>query len=745
MAAKVEFKLLGEGLPPDATPGSFVSREELSAPYRIEVLFSTADEGFEPGACLRKSLTLHLVDTDRGRDRWLSGICEACELLHHDGTRFQYRVVLVPPLAALAHREDCRIYQDKSVIDIVKEVLTAAGVDKVDYRLRAAYPPREYVVQYRESELDFVHRLLEDEGIFYFFEHEGGETTMVVTDSTEAVSAELKVPVVFAMSQGVLGTDPLSDFSFTRRLRTSSVVLRDFDFEKPQFHPSAEQPAESAYASPYYEYPGGFIAAADGQRRAQGRIRELRRDAETVRGTSGAPTLEVGKLIAVTGAAQEPLNGKFFVTQLVSRGTQSLSGDRGGEKGATNALENEFFGVPEGAPFAPPRRTKKPRIHGIQTAVVTGPTMGEEDIHCDNYGRIKVRFHWDRVGQFDDKSSCWIRVMQVPLGGSMIIPRAGWEVAVAFLDGDPDRPVVVGRVYNAERVPPYGLPGAKTSGAIKSASSPGGAGFNEINLGDSGGKQGFNVTAQKDLNVTVGHDQNETVGVNDTTIVKVNASHSVGANQAVTVGGNQETNVGSANTANVGGNLSISVGGNETDNATANYLEKAGSDRSESVGGNKLVICNGIEHTIASNLTREVGAVQLSASIASLTTGVGGNVTEKVGVAKIDLCKGPWAETVSGNQMAQFAAAELDIAKASYATGSGAATTTMVGGLRYAKVAGDFCVTAPMITLIGATGSLKGGGSELKLGGGPVVIKGSKVAIETALLVKLGGSLKMGS
>ncbi len=737
--ARLEFKLLGEGLPLDATPLSFVAREEISTPYEVEVCFSTLDDGFDPLSCLRKGFSLAVVDVDRARMRTLSGVCSRAELIHHDGVRFHVRLVLAPAISALAHREDSRIYQDKSIIDVIKEVFAAAGIDKVEYRLSRAYPPREYIVQYRETELAFFQRLLADEGIFYFFEHAGGESTLVLADSAPAVGTDLEPPVVVALAEGFGGTDPISDFSYTRRLRPSDVLLRDFDFERPQVLPTAAQGSEAEVALAHYHYPAGFVAQPDGQRRVSARLASLRHDADTVSGSTRVLSLEVAKLLTVTGAGQEVLNRRFFVTRLVSRGEQ-----RGTGSGDNSALTNEFVAIPEGVPYAPPRRTPRPVIRGLQTAVVTGPTMGEEDIHVDNYGRIKVRFHWDRVGQFDDRSSCWVRVMQVPLGGGVILPRAGWEVGVAFLEGDPDRPVVVGRVYNAERAPPYGLPAAKTSGAIRSASSPGGAGANELNLGDSGGSQGFSLTAQKDLNVSVGHDQNEEVAANDATAIKVNASHEVGANQAISVGGNQETSVGSQNSANVAGDITIAVGGNAVDNATANYVEKAGGDRLNSIGGDDLVICNGIQQTITGDITRDVGAVDLCVSVASITATVGGDVAESIGIAKVDLCKSAWSETISGNKMSQIAVGEIDIVKGSYTSSSDAAMTLLVGGLRYMKVAGDVTIKAPMITLLGATGAFKGGGSELKLGGAPIVIKGSKISVDAALMVKLGTSLKMG-
>jgi type VI secretion system secreted protein VgrG len=736
----VHFQFLGDTLPADTEPTSFEIREALSLPFALSVEFATADASFDVATLLRTGLTVLVVDGEHGRHRSFSGVCEDAQFLHHNGTKFLFRVVIRPPIAALAHREDLRIYQDKGVVDVVKELLAAGGVEKVEWRLEGTYPPREIIIQYRETELNFIHRLLADEGIFYFFLHTEGETTMVFADSTNAMTEETAIPVILALSHGIPGSDPARAVSFTRRLRTSTVHLRDYDFEKPQAPADANQGAEASWPMHYYEYPGRFTQSADGQRRAVARLRELRRDAEEVRLESTAINLEVGKSFQIAGAAQELHNGKFVCLELVSRGSQAQqSAGGGGVK-----IENTVVAQPEGASFSAPRRAERPKIMGLQTAMVTGPTQGEEEIHCDKYGRIKVRFRWDRVGQYDDKSSCWLRVAQPPLGGQVIIPRVGWEVAVAFFDGDPDKPFVLGKLYNAERVPPMGLPGSKSFGSLKSASSPGGAGANEISLGDSGGSQGFGMTSQKDLNVTVNNDQNETVGANETVDVKVNASHSVGGNQSVTIGGNQEVNVGSVGHANVGGSLSISVGGNLTDNAISNYVENIGASKSTTIGGNMTTICNGVRQTISADTSRTVGSVMLTGSIASITDTIGGDNTETIGIARVDLCKGSIGETVAGNKSTTSIAADLHVVRGSYATEVGGMCTQMVGALHYSKVAADYAVTAPMITLIGGVGVFKGGSSELKLGGGPVVVKGSAIAVEGALIVKMGTSLKLG-
>ncbi len=739
MPTNVAFELRADGLPADAIPVTFEAKEAISKPYEIRASFSTKDPGYRVASLLRKGFTVVWVDGHAGRVRTYSGVCEAARLAHHDGSVFVFECDVRAPIASLDHREDCRIYQDKSVVDIIKELLAAGGISEVEWRLSGQFPKREYCVQYRETELAFIHRLMEDEGIFYFFLHAEGEAKMVFADSTNSLSEEASPPVKLAVASGIPGSSPVKGLSYTRKLGTSSVQVRDYDFEKPQQKPESTQTADATYPMPYYEWPAGFTKSADGQRRAQARLRSLRRDADVVRGESAVANVEVGKMLSIEGAAQDVFEGRFVVVGLTSKGKQARSG-AGGDADVSNA----FVLQPEGAPFGAARSTKKPKIRGLQTATVTGPTQGEEQIHCDKYGRIKVRFHWDRVGQYDDKSSVWVRVAQPPMGGQIIIPRVGWEVAVAFLYGDPDQPVVVGRVYNAERVAPYPLPATKTSGSLKSHSSPGGAGTNEIKMGDSGGSQGFGVSAQKDMNVIVGNDQNETIGANESTSIGVNASTSVKGNQTITIGGNQDVNVGAMASGHIGGGQSISVGGNATDNAISNYVEKVGGDLSASIGGNMTTICNGVRHTVDGSISRSVGSVMVAASVASIADDVAGSYGESVGAAKVDVCKGNWAESVSGTKSTTAVAADLHIVKGSFSTESAASATNLIGGLHYEKVAGDYSVSAPLITLIGGVGILKGGGSELKLGGGPVTVKGSQIVIEAGATVKMSTSLKLG-
>ncbi|AUX22312.1 hypothetical protein SOCEGT47_028130 [Sorangium cellulosum] len=734
------FSLEGEALPPDVSVARFDAVEGISLPYTVEVRFSTMAPSFRVEDCLRSRLCLRVLD-NAGAQRLFDGVVDRASFAGLTGEIRHFEVRLRPALAALTHREGCRIFQEKTVVQVAQTVFEEAGFgDKVEWRNMKEYEPREFIVQYRESHLNFVSRLLEDNGLFYYFRHDASGHTMIITDDSASFEVEEGAPVLFRMAQGgIPGSVPLGKFSRTRALRASSVQLRDYDFENPVVKPESALPREEAWALPYFEYPGGFTKGSVGERRANARMRELAADADVCEGESHAAGLKVGEPFVVEGAAEPCLNGEFVVTHLVSRGNQTLTG---GEQNVD--VENHFRGIPKGAPFAAERRARRPRIRGIQTAVVTGSSTQEQAIHVDKYGRIKVRFFWDRQSQQDHTSSCWLRVSQVAMGGSMILPRVGWEVSVAFLDGDPDRPLVLGRTYNAEKTPPLSLPGAKASGTLKSMSSPGAGGHNEIGMSDSSGSQGFGIHAQKDLNVTIGHDKVEEVAVNEEQHISVNGSRSVKVDESISVAGDQSLDVGAVLSHKISGNQSVSIGGNDTSNATSNHVEKISGDRSYTVSGNQITISNGVTQSITGDMSRTVGAVHLAGSLGSINDNVLGGMAETVGAVKAQIINGSHGEQISANKDQTSAAAELHLTKGSLSHVA-AGVTNLVGGLHYQKLDGDLVVQAPMITLLGAVGAFKGGGSELKLGGGPVVIKGSKIAIKSAMVVKMGASMKLGS
>jgi len=739
-ATNAVIELAGDAIPEEALVIRYWAEEAISKPFEVDVELSVpVSSSFLAEDCLRSSVLLAITD-DSGAQRYFHGVVDRAEYDFFTGTRHHFRLRLRPTAASLAHRENCKIWQDMDVVNVVKEVFAEAGVDNVEWKIFHTHEGREIIVQYRETELNFVHRLFEDEGLFYFFRHKPDGHTMVITDDHGAFQPSDDAPEVhFAMSQGFSGT-PLTDFERTRSLRTTDVQIRDYDFEKPQAQPTADQSALDRAPMPYFEYPGGFIKADVGKLRVNAILRARRRDHDLAHGSSRAIGMRCGVPFTVVGAGQPWLDREYVCTHLTTWGEQTL------ESGGDNEVcQNRFRAIEAGIPYMPPRVARRPRIRGIQTAVVTGPTSENQAIHVDKYGRIKVRFFWDRINQQDDTSSCWLRVSQLAQGNTMLLPRVGWEMAVAFMDGDPDRPFAMGRFYNGEKVAPAGLPGAKATGGLKSYSTPGGAGINEIHLGDEGGGMGWTVNAQKDLNITILNDKTETIGVDSTHAIKVSSETSIGANESISVGADQTEDVGSVRSTKVGGSQTIDVGGNQTNNATHNMLETVDGSRDYTVGGNMTVISNTVMQTVTGDVSRTVGAAQITGTIASLTDKIGGSYSETVGAIKAELVKGTSSETVGGNKNATSVAAELHVIGGGYALEGESTVTYLVGGVHYQKVGGDLSVKGSLVTLLGATGDFKAGGGNLKLGGGPIVAKGSKVVGKAkGILVKMGSSLKIG-
>jgi type VI secretion system secreted protein VgrG len=725
--------LLSGVLPGDVRVQAYRAHEGVSLPYEVEVEFATSDRSFRIDDCLRQRMVLEVNDA-QGGIRLYDGLPDRVGFLAHHAEDNIFRVRLRPALAALEHREGSRIFQDKSPVDVVKEILKDAGVDKdVEWKLRQTYEKREFLCQYRETEMNFVHRILEDEGIFYFFYHTPDGHKLVFADDPAAFVPQDDVPpVVLAPRQGgAPGTQPLLGFHRTKTLRPTEIVLRDYDFEKPDVYPESSMPASGSWPLRQYRYPGGFTAAGEGSRRARGRISALRGDADVCRGKSRAAGLVPGTPMTVEGVNEAFLNGEFIVLEL-------KSGGRHGEE----ACENEFAAIPKDAPFAAPHRAKRPKIRGIQSAVVTGPANEPQAIHVDKYGRIKVRFLWDRSGKQDDTASCWIRVAQLAMGGSMILPRVGWEMAVAFLNGDPDRPIVLGRTYNAEHTPPYAQPGAAADGSMKSMSTPGGGGHNEIKMSDSAGKQGMAISSQKDLNSTTGNDKNETIAVDETHSVGSNYNITIGSNESVSISANQKVDVGNALHVKVTGSQSVSVGGNEQLHAKCDFVEKVGGTRDYSVGGNQITISCGVRQQITGDWTRKVGAVHANVSLASIDDNMMSTYDEKAGAVILQLVKGVVSEDVGTTKDLTSLAAELHMVPG--LTTSAKGVKQLIGGVHLQKIAGDLVVKAPKIILGGGVGKFNGGGSSVVLNGGPVKVSGSTIAVEAGMIVKLASDLKIG-
>lgn len=413
------------------------------------------------------SVRLRLADES---ERHFNGYVTRIGLGVHRGRFYGYQATVRPWLWFLTRRTDCRIFQNKTVPDIVKEVFEAHKIADFKFQLFREYRERVYCVQYRESDFNFAMRLLEHEGIYWYFAHTEDRHTLVMVDSVSAHDAEPNcesLPYYDAEASIAPDLDHIKRWTFQRHVKSGKVVLKDYDFERPSVLPAADAAHERQYEMADYEWfdyqPGTFVKAADGEQYARDRMDEFQSGFEVHRGSSNSRSIEAGRLLKLTRHPRDEQNAEYLLTRVNI--TASVDGYEATSR-AEDVFDCAFSAIPSAQQFRPRRQTPKPIVQGPQTALV----VGTGDIHTDKYGRIKVQFYWDRYGKRDDKSSCWIRVSQNWGGkgwGGMFIPHVGQEVIVEFLEGDPDQPLVTGRVYNAENMPPVALPAGKTKSIIR--------------------------------------------------------------------------------------------------------------------------------------------------------------------------------------------------------------------------------------------------------------------------------------
>jgi type VI secretion system secreted protein VgrG len=735
MAGVAKFQLFGSALPSDAYPLSFAANEAISVPYRIEIRFETGEQQLSIRSLLRTRLALVVTDAE-GQRRYFDGAIETARFAGLVGKNQIFELELRPAMYALSHRTDHRIFQEQSIPDVVKTIFGETGLEQVKWDLKRTHKPRELIVQYGESTLNFVSRLLEEAGIFYFFDHDEEGCTLRLHDTIEGF--EQTGPLLALSPQSGEHAELIERFTRRRTLKTTSVHLRDYNFKDPRTLPEGGAAKADNWPKPYFEYPARSLDPAELQDMARVRMAELRANADICQGESGAVSMKVGHAFTVVGSHHDGLDGSYIVTTLISMGHQ-----RNDDATENILCTNRFDGIPFGAPFAPARSTPKPRIRGHQTAFVTGDDNADQAIFTDSYGRVKLRFHWDRVSQRDANSSPWIRVSQIPLGGAMVLPRVGWEVSVAYLEGDPDRPLVLGRTYNSEAAPPMSLPAGKASGCLESMSSPGGAGSNKISMGDSGGSQGNAISAQKDLNITTGNDCAVKIGVDDSHEINANYSRTVAVDDTLTVTGSQNISIGANLSTKIGGNQTITVGATDTSNATGNVLEKIAGNRAYTVGGVAITVCNGVQREVTGDLSRTAGAAQVILSADSISDNVLTSATSTVGAVRIHVAGGNHGEVVGGAKSETEAAAAVHLVQGAYTTEAGAGLAYTVGGIHMRKIAADYVVSAPTISLVGVMGLLKAGSSKIALSGGPLTLKASKISIKAPMIRRVGGTIKI--
>jgi type VI secretion system secreted protein VgrG len=514
--------------------GGFHGKEGLSNLFSFELDMVSENHNIPFEEIIGQNVTLSVVLAS-GASRVFNGIISSFAQgrgggeMEGENLRFStYRAVMVPWLWLLTRTADSRIFQKLSVPEIVEKVFGEKGFADFKMQLQGSYEKRDYCVQYRETDFNFISRLLEEEGIHYFFEHEEGKHTLVLADSPQANAPCPGQEIArYQMSAGGwLEEDVIAGLERSQEIRPAKHTLNDFNFEAPNTDLTVNVPTRLTLGPgerEIYDYPGLFTKKEAGDRLARIRMEEDEARVTTVVGQSNCRAFTSGYRFRLAFFYRGDMNNKEYVlTSLEHQAEQAW------EDNAELAYHNRFTCIPYEVPYRPLRTTSRPVVHGTQTAIVVGPA-GEE-IHTDEHGRVKVQFHWDREGKKDENSSCWIRVSQVWAGagwGGICIPRIGQEVIVDFLEGDPDRPIITGRVYHGVNKPPYELPQGKVISGLKSDSTPGGGGYNEMSMDDTKGTEKITIHAQYDMNTTVEHDQTNTVHHDFTETIKNNATISI--------------------------------------------------------------------------------------------------------------------------------------------------------------------------------------------------------------------------
>jgi type VI secretion system secreted protein VgrG len=627
----------------------FSGFEQLSGLFEFTLDVLSTNKNIVAKDLLGTSLTVSVSLQDK-TTRYFNGV--AVRFSHTGGNLdlTSYRITLRPWLWFLTRAADCRIFQEKAAPDIILSVFRDLGFSDFTNSLSGTYNPRDYCVQYRETSFDFVSRLMEAEGIYYYFTHTNGKHTLVLADGYGAHSAAAgygTVPYYPPDEDALRESECLSDWSVSSEIRSGKYTHTDFNFTTPRASLLSTSSTTTTFQQndkEVYDYPGGYDTASAGDGFSSIRMAELETQFELYHGEGDVRGLAAGGLFTLSGHAVDTFNQEYLITSSAYTGVSAAFTT--GEE-TDDAFSCSIAATQSHLVFRPPRATPRPVVRGPQTAFVVGKS-GEE-IWTDQYGRVKVQFHWDRVGTKDENSSCWLRVSQLWAGtnwGAMFLPRIGQEVIVDFLEGDPDRPIVTGRVYNAVNTVPYTLPDDQTKSTIKSNSSKGGGGSNELRFEDLKGSEEVYMHAQKDFNTVVEnddtlkvlHDQTieitnnrtETVKEGDETVTVKQGKRTVTietGDEILSVDtGNRTTTVKTGDnsltvktgknstTVSTGDNsLTVSSGNNSTTVSTGNYTI--------SVSAGKLSVTAGqaIELTVGSNSVKiDPTGVTISATMIKL-------------------------------------------------------------------------------------------------------------------------------
>ena len=610
--------------------------EALSELFQFTVSMVSANDGLTDDQLLGKSVTLAIARPG-GDPRYINGVVTSFSAADQvvSGLR-RYVAVVEPKLWLLTRTTDCRIFQNQTVTQIAKTLLSEGGITNYKTQLTGTYASRDYCVQYRESDYDFLVRILTEEGIYFYFSHESGKHTLVLSDNTAgygtcADGAVHHAPPLSNQTQAV------HTWSRGYRYQSGKTTLKDYDFEQPSSDISATTStvlSNSSFKSwEIFDYPGDYTKKADGSTLSRSRMEIAEAAYAQAEGTSSYPGFAAGTTFTMAKHDISSEENQSYVLVRVQHTAQDAS--HLGNQTERSSYSNSFTALSAKTTYRPPRPAPRPLIPGPQTATVVGPS-GEE-VYCDKYGRIRLQFHWDRLGKKDDSSSCWVRVSQGVAGsgwGMQFTPRVGMEVVVVFLEGDPDRPLVVGSVYNGENLPPFTLPDNKTQSGIKTRSSSKGSAstYNELRFEDKKDGELVYMRAQKDFTRAVVNDDALTVGNDQTTTIKKNRTETIEeGNDSLTI------SKGNSTTAITSGNQSITLGsGNFTLQCDGGNITLSAADTlTLKVGSNSLTITQS-GMTLKATQISITGDTKVQVSSSMVNVKGDGTVEIKGGLVKIN-------------------------------------------------------------------------------------------------------------
>lgn len=583
--------------------------ERLGGLFEISIEFTKQSGDLDLDGLLGTSATLGIHNAAESRkgsvahSRYFNGYFSRIAFAGYGGEgQARFQATMVPWLWFLTRTADCRIFQQKSVPDILEEVFRDAGFSDFKKDLRGSYQPRDFCVQYRETDFNFVSRLMESEGIYYYFEHQNGSHKMVLCDDMVCHKKDSKHETIKFIG-GADARDTkgvITDWSFAKQVKPGKFAHNEFNFKTPTPDPNLRLLARASAPKPQkpapfeiYDNLGGYETIGEGNRYARLRMEEIISDRDTAQARTNIIGIKCGCKFKLDKHPISDQNKEYLITSVH---WSAAEGGYGSGSGGGNFFDCDFSSIPAASTYRPLRVTPLPKIEGPQTATVCGPS-GQE-IYVDKHARVKVQFHWDRYGKSDAGSSCWIRVSQPWAGGAfggMAIPRIGHEVIVEFIEADPDRPIITGRVFNGHNQPfasnagrdgkpgnvkPKDITQAAMMTSIKSNSLGKTGGSNEITMNDMSGKEGLFIKAQKDEIHKVGNDREDEVGNDEKRKVKNNRTREVGVNEKILIGSNQNVQIKGSSSTSVAGSRSVSVGGAGSLSIGKDYKESVGKNYS---------------------------------------------------------------------------------------------------------------------------------------------------------------------